>query len=71
MTAIESVMTAAIFGNDPGRVTDPIQHSREMLDFVEFPMAETVVADQLNTVQLKTPGPCPCPCQQSQTAVHG
>ncbi|RLB84716.1 MAG: ABC transporter ATP-binding protein [Deltaproteobacteria bacterium] len=53
MTAIESVMTATIFGNDPGRVTDPIQHSREMLDFVEFPMAETVVAEQLNTVQLK------------------
>jgi len=53
MTAIESVMTASIFGNDPGRVTDPIQHSREMLDFVEFPMAETVVAEQLNTVQLK------------------
>ncbi len=53
MTAIESVMTASIFGNDPGQVTDPIQHSREMLDFVEFPMAETVVAEQLNTVQLK------------------
>jgi len=53
MTAIESVMTASIFGNAPGRVTDPIQHSREMLDFVEFPMAETVVAEQLNTVQLK------------------
>ena len=53
MTAIESVMTAAIFGNKPGKVTDPAQHSREMLDFVEFPMAETVVAEQLNTVQLK------------------
>lgn len=53
MTAIESVMTASIFGNETGRVTDPIQHSREMLDFVEFPMAETVVAEQLNTVQLK------------------
>ena len=53
MTAIETVMTATIFGNDPGKVTDPIAHSREMLDFVEFPMAETVVAEQLNTVQLK------------------
>jgi branched-chain amino acid transport system ATP-binding protein len=53
MTAIESVMTATIFGNDPGKVTDPVAHSREMLDFVEFPMAETVVAEQLNTVQLK------------------
>jgi len=53
MTAIETVMTATIFGNDPGEVTDPIAHSREMLEFVEFPMAETVVAEQLNTVQLK------------------
>ncbi|MBU1340627.1 MAG: ABC transporter ATP-binding protein [Proteobacteria bacterium] len=53
MTAIESVMTATIFGNKPGKVKDPVQHSREMLEFVEFPMEETVVAEQLNTVQLK------------------
>jgi len=53
MTAIESVMTATIFGNDPGVVSDPMQHSREMLDFVEFPMAEDVLSEQLNTVQLK------------------
>ncbi|MFK5953755.1 MAG: ATP-binding cassette domain-containing protein [Desulfobacterium sp.] len=53
MTAIESVMTASIFGNAPGVVTDPMQHSREMLDFVEFPMAEEVLSEQLNTVQLK------------------
>lgn len=53
MTAIESVMTATIFGNDPGMIKDPMEHSRQLLDFVEFPMAETVVAEQLNTVQLK------------------
>ena len=53
MTAIESVMTATIFGNDPGKVKDPVEHAREMLEFVEFPMEETVVAEQLNTVQLK------------------
>ena len=53
MTAIESVMTATIFGNKAGRVKDPVEHSRQMLDFVEFPMEETVVAEQLNTVQLK------------------
>lgn len=53
MTAIESVMTATIFGNKPGKVNDPVAHSRKMLEFVEFPMAETVVAEQLNTVQLK------------------
>jgi branched-chain amino acid transport system ATP-binding protein len=53
MTAIESVMTATIFGNKSGVVKDPVAHSRQMLEFVEFPMAETVVAEQLNTVQLK------------------
>lgn len=53
MTAIESVMTATIFGNEAGKVKDPVAHSRQMLEFVEFPMAETVVAEQLNTVQLK------------------
>ncbi|MCA1787305.1 MAG: ABC transporter ATP-binding protein, partial [Desulfobacteraceae bacterium] len=53
MTAIESVMTATIFGNTAGKVADPVAHSREMLEFVEFPMDETVVAEQLNTVQLK------------------
>ncbi|MCF6248884.1 MAG: ABC transporter ATP-binding protein [Desulfobacula sp.] len=53
MTAIESVMTATIFGNKSGKVHDPVQHSRQMLEFVEFPMKETVVAEQLNTVQLK------------------
>lgn len=53
MTAIESVMTATIFGNEPGRIKDPVDHSREMLEFVEFPMEETVIAEQLNTVQLK------------------
>ena len=53
MTAIESVMTATIFGNEAGEVKDPVEHSREMLEFVEFPMEETVVAEQLNTVQLK------------------
>ena len=53
MTAIESVITAAIFGNISGKVKNPVEHSRKMLDFVEFPMGETVVAEQLNTVQLK------------------
>lgn len=53
MTAIESIMIATIFGNKTGKVADPVAHSREMLEFVEFPMEETVVAEQLNTVQLK------------------
>ncbi|HSL62607.1 MAG TPA: ABC transporter ATP-binding protein [Desulfotignum sp.] len=53
MTAIESVMTATIFGNTGKKITDPVGHSRAMLEFVEFPLDETVVAEQLNTVQLK------------------
>lgn len=53
MTAIESVMTAAIFGTAAGKVKNPAAHAREMLAFVEFPMEESVVAEQLNTVQLK------------------
>ncbi len=53
MTAMESVLTATLFGNEPGKVKNPIEHSRKMLEFVEFPMAETVVAEHLNTVQLK------------------
>ena len=53
MTALEAVMTAAIFGNPPGKVKDPEAHSLKMLKFVEFPLAETTVSEKLNTVQLK------------------
>jgi len=53
MTAIESVMTASLFGNRPGVIKDPVEHSEKMLEFVEFPMDKSVVAEQLNTVQLK------------------
>jgi len=53
MTAIETVMTSTIFGNKSGAIKDPVAHSRDMLEFVEFPMEETVKAEQLNTVQLK------------------
>ncbi len=53
MSALESVMTAAIFGNPPGKVQDPVALSREMLAFVEFPLPESTISEQLNTVQLK------------------
>ncbi|WP_080800215.1 ABC transporter ATP-binding protein [Desulfamplus magnetovallimortis] len=53
MSAIESVMTATVFGNPPGTIKDPVAHSRKMLEFVEFPMSEDVISEQLNTVQLK------------------
>ena len=53
MTVLENVMTAAIFGNKPGAVKDPAAHSRKMLEFVDFPIAEDTISEQLNTVQLK------------------
>jgi branched-chain amino acid transport system ATP-binding protein len=53
MTALENVMTATIFGNRKGKVNDPVAHSREMLEFVEFPEPEEMVSENLNTVQLK------------------
>ena len=53
MTVLENVMTAAIFGNKPGAVKDPAAHSRKMLEFVDFPVAEDTISEQLNTVQLK------------------
>lgn len=53
MTALESVMVATIFGNNPGSIKSNIEHAREMLEFVEFPMPEDTISEQLNTVQLK------------------
>jgi branched-chain amino acid transport system ATP-binding protein len=53
MTALENVMTAAIFGNHYDPVSDPSAHSRKQLEFVEFPMAEDTLCEMLNTVQLK------------------
>ncbi|GAB4271592.1 MAG: ABC transporter ATP-binding protein [Deferrisomatales bacterium] len=53
MTALENVLTAAIFGNRHGVVKDPVAHSRKLLEFVEFPMAEDTISESLNTVQLK------------------
>ena len=53
MTVVENVMTAAIFGNKPGSIKDPAAHSRKILKFVDFPIAEDTISEQLNTVQLK------------------
>ncbi len=53
MTALENVMAAAIFGNRRKPPRDPVAHSREMLEFVEFPESEKTVSENLNTVQLK------------------
>ncbi len=53
MTVLENVMVAAVFGNRRHREIDPGRHSREMLEFVEFPIAEDTISETLNTVQLK------------------
>lgn len=53
MSVLENVMTAAIFGNKHGAVKDPLQHSRKMLEYVEFSLSEDILSESLNTVQLK------------------
>ncbi|MGW8192968.1 MAG: ABC transporter ATP-binding protein [Desulforhopalus sp.] len=53
MTVLENVMTAAIFGNKRGSIPDVEAHSLKMLEFVDFPVAEDTISEQLNTVQLK------------------
>jgi len=53
MSVLENVMTAAIFGNKPGSIKDPAAHSRKILKFVDFPIDEDTISEQLNTVQLK------------------
>lgn len=53
MTVLENVMVAAIFGVRNKKGIDPITHSRELLEFVEFSLPEDSVSETLNTVQLK------------------
>ncbi len=52
MTSLENVLTAAIFGNKE-KVKNPYALSRELLEFVEFPVPEDTICESLNTVQLK------------------
>jgi len=52
MTALENVRVAAVFGT--GRqVQDPEEKARRVLEFVEFPMPEDTLAENLNALQLK------------------
>ena len=53
LTALENVKVAAIFGKSGDKVQDPARRSRELLDYVEFPVDPGVVSEELNTVQLK------------------
>ena len=52
MSSLENVLTAAVFGNKE-KVKNPYALSRELLEFVEFPVAEDTICENLNTVQLK------------------
>lgn len=53
LTALENVMVASIFGNRRGRSLNPETWSKQMLEYVEFPMPPQTHAENLNTVQLK------------------
>ena len=49
MSVLENIMTAATFGNRK-KPSDIIGHCRELMEFVEFPLAETVISENLTTV---------------------
>ncbi len=51
MTALDNVKVAVIFGSDKDH--DPERRARELLEFVNFPLAADTIAGNLNTVQLK------------------
>jgi len=53
MTVLENVLVAATFGTRPNNQRVPHARAREALNFVEFPLGEETLAEDLNTVQLK------------------
>ncbi len=53
LTTLENVLVASIFGNKHHKSKEPILHSRELLQFVEFPLPDDTPSETLNTVQLK------------------
>jgi branched-chain amino acid transport system ATP-binding protein len=53
LTVLENVMVGAVFGAGGNGHKSPEERAREELEFVEFPMAPDLPAEQLNTVQLK------------------
>lgn len=52
MSVLENVMVGAVFGNHR-KGESSVRKAEEMLDYVEFPMAHDVLAQNLNTMQLK------------------
>ncbi|MDZ4133732.1 MAG: ABC transporter ATP-binding protein [Dethiobacteria bacterium] len=52
MTVLENVLVGAVFGNT-SKLKNPIEKAKELLEYVEFPADHDVLAENLNTVQLK------------------
>jgi branched-chain amino acid transport system ATP-binding protein len=53
MTVLENVMVAATFGTRQDNHRSSQARARKALSFVEFPLSEEILAEDLNTVQLK------------------
>lgn len=53
LSVLDNVMMAAVFGRRQHNRVDPVQHSREVLEFVEFELDSSILSETLNTVQLK------------------
>jgi branched-chain amino acid transport system ATP-binding protein len=53
LTVLENVMVGAVFGAGSNDHKSPEERALDALEFVEFPMARDLPAEQLNTVQLK------------------
>ncbi len=52
MTVLENVMVGAVFGR-PRKGESPPRKAAEVLEFVQFPSSHDVLAQNLNTMQLK------------------
>jgi branched-chain amino acid transport system ATP-binding protein len=52
MTVLENVMVGSVFGSNKA-TKDAVKKATEVLSYVEFPMAHDILAENLNTVQLK------------------
>lgn len=53
LSVLDNVLGAATFGLRTGKVANLKDHCRKMLEFVEFPLSEDTISENLNTVQLK------------------
>lgn len=51
MSALDNVKVAAVFGGKKHK--NPSKRAEELMDFVGFPVAKNILAENLNTMQLK------------------